>query len=112
MMKKGNLLIGGIALILGIVLIAFYMQSESTREFYNGLCALIETHPLEALVPVLFFLIIIACLFVFAIQVSFFKGRTEIRKKKKNDVGIQKNLTSKPITKQASKPAPRVKSVV
>lgn len=88
MEKKGNILIGGIAIVLTVALIAFYLQSESTKEFFEGFSALLQKYPLEAMIPFLFFLVIIASGFVlsihYAVKLSKMDKKSEEKKVVKN----------------------------
>ena len=121
-MKKGNLLIGGIAGILAVVLTVFYAQSESTRQYFEGLANLIAKYPIEALVPAVFLVLFVACVFVFTVQVTAVNTKMKATKtpasaKKKMIEQVDKKActaSSKPIKKPAeSKPiSSSIKSVI
>ena len=113
-MKKGNLLIGGIAGILAVVLTVFYAQSESTHEFFEGLAHLVAKYPIEALIPAVFMLLFVVCVFVIAVQVTAVNTKMKATKTpaaKKKIEQVQKKActaSSKPITKRPES----IKSVV
>ena len=120
MKKKGNLLIGGIAGILAIILIMFYAQSESTHQYFEGLANLIAKYPIEALIPAVFMLLFVVCVFVIAVQVTATNTKINATKTpaaKKKIEQVQKKActaSSKPITKKPdSKPiSSSIKSVI